>query len=102
MMLDSTTHIILKLLHFILQFPYICAISAPPGFNSLISRLSAGMDVLERAQYLVSDFIVVWRACAIWPHNTAVRVGLGFCLLVTTGEHLFYSLGFMCIRLADD
>lgn len=85
MLLDSTAHLILKLIHSILQFPYICALEGPPGLNDKLLRVIAAMDVLERVQYLLSDAVVVWRACAIWPRDVAVRVGLGVCFVITAG-----------------
>lgn len=88
MLLDSTVHLILTLVHSILQFPYICALSTPPGLTNALPRMVTASDLLERVQYLVSDAVVVWRACAIWPGNLAVYVGLGFCFTVTAGAYV--------------
>lgn len=85
MLLDSTAHLILTLVHSIIQLPYICALEDPPGVTSTLSRLVATNNLLERAQYLLSDAVVVWRACAIWPGNVFVHVGLVLCFFITAG-----------------
>ncbi|EIM90635.1 uncharacterized protein STEHIDRAFT_165195 [Stereum hirsutum FP-91666 SS1] len=92
MLLDSTAHLILTLVHSILQFPYICALSTPPGLTNALPRMITANDLLERAQYLVSDAVVVWRACAIWSGNVAVYVGLGFCFTVTAVTSIFLAV----------
>lgn len=97
MFLTSTVHLILHMIQFIIQIPYICTVSGqspdiqemtglPPDVQEIWNATYAGLALLERLQYLISDAIVVWRAVVIWPRNWWVIWGMSFCLFVTAGK----------------
>lgn len=83
----STAHLVIHLLWYIIQWPYICATVAPDGYFARLNRMYESIELLGRAQYLISDVIVVWRAWVIWPRNRWVRGSLAFCLLATAGTY---------------
>lgn len=97
MFLTSTVHLILHIVQYIVQIPYICTVTEmnpniqemtglPPHVQEVWNATYAGLALLERLQYLISDAIVVWRAVVIWPRNWWVIWGMSFCLFVTAGE----------------
>lgn len=87
MFLVSTVHLILHIVQYIVQVPYICNVDGlPSDVQEIWNATYAGLALLERMQYLISDAIVVWRAVVIWPKNWWVIGGMSFCLFVTAGE----------------
>lgn len=100
----STAHLVLSTILYLIQWPEICATVAPDGYYAKIWRMSMAISVLSRAQYLISDAIVVWRAWAVWYDNRWVRGGLLLSLFGTAGTCMiaFYlpvSVTRSCARL---
>lgn len=94
MFLVSTVHLILHIVQYIVQVPYICDIDPlPSDVQEIWNATYAGLALLERLQYLISDAIVVWRAVVIWPRNWWVIGGMSFCLFVTAGESCHRASG---------
>lgn len=87
----STAHLILSMILYLMQWPYICATVAPDGYFTKIYRLNMAISVMSRAQYLISDAVVVWRAWAVWYDNRWVRGSLLFSLLGTAGTRMMPS-----------
>lgn len=42
----------------------------------------------DLCQYCLSDMIVVWRACVLWPGNRTIRWVLGLCMVAALGKIL--------------
>lgn len=85
----STAHLILSMLVYLMQWPYLCATVFPDGRLTTIYRLVMAISVLSRAQYLISDAVAVWRAWAVWYDTDCwVRGSLLFSLLGTAGTSL--------------
>lgn len=95
----STAHLVIHLLWYLIQWPYICATVAPDGYYARLDRMYEAIELLGRAQYLISDVVVVWRAWVIWHGNWWVRGSLLFCLLATAGTSTGYALDHL--RLTD-
>lgn len=81
----SVAHLTLSMILYLMQWPYLCAIVVPEKPLKRLYRLRMAIAVLSRAQYLISDGIVVWRAWAIWYDNRWVRGSLLFSLFGTAG-----------------
>lgn len=82
MFLVSTVHLILHIVQYIVQVPHICDIDPlPSDVQEIWNATYAGLALLERLQYLISDAIVVWRAVVIWPRNWWVIGGYELLLV---------------------
>lgn len=86
MLLISSVHLVVHVLYFI-----------PPASwtdGRVFRRMWASIECLERAQYLLGDVIIVWRAWSLWQDNLWARVFLAISLLGTACEYniLLYIL----------
>lgn len=81
----STAHLVITMLSFLIQWPYICATVAPDSFYAQLEWMNIAIDVMGRTQYFISDCVVVWRAWVIWYDKRWIRVFLLFSLLGTAG-----------------
>ncbi|EIM90632.1 uncharacterized protein STEHIDRAFT_144248 [Stereum hirsutum FP-91666 SS1] len=88
----STAHLILSTILYLIQWPEICATLAPDGYYAKIWHMSMAISVLSRAQYLISDAIVVWRAWAVWYDNRWVRGSLLFSLFGTAVTSIYLAV----------
>lgn len=84
----STAHLTLSMILYLMQWPYLCATVFPETPLARLYRIRGAIAVLARAQYLISDAVVVWRAWAVWYDNRWVRGSLLFSLSGTAGTCL--------------
>lgn len=85
MFMISTAHLTLSMILYLMQWPYLCATVFPEKPLARLYRIQIAIIILARAQYLISDAVVVWRAWAVWYDNRWVRGSLLFSLFGTAG-----------------
>ncbi|TRM57631.1 hypothetical protein BD626DRAFT_514054 [Schizophyllum amplum] len=80
--LTSTMGTIAILIFYTIQMPQYGL--RPTDIQRAIFQLSVVLSVTDRVNYLLSDFVVVWRAWVLWPDNRYVRALLALCMCGST------------------